>query len=451
MFFRRHLIRALLLCVLAAAAASCKEENGVKVTSFSFKGTKAVTAGQLRSVLATSASSRLPWGQRRYFSRDQFEADLKRIVAFYRDRGFPDARVTSFDVKLNDTQTAVDITVNISEGEAILVERVTFTGFESLPVLMLTGLDDEASINRAYQAGATDFFVKSPQWSLLDGRLRYLLRSSRTRIELERRIRAQRPSGSTDWRYSDQRVILALKHRPAQAGAYGLVHFGFGLANRRQTRYHFVETCLRNDHHTILISYHDIAAGDRMATECDVKADRSWAASCRRIGGDAKAVARQSHRANARQIAHAAIGDKGHRAAVARHAEHQVAGDGATGVAARGADNHVPGLHRLESGQERQIVRWASIAGQRHAAEGGMFVDRGFDSVIECATATHRVHQKARGGTAKRIDNFFRRANHVLALNAWRFINHRPILQRRRNRPTPDWRTRPLRFVATSE
>jgi len=143
MFFRRHLIRALLLCVLAAAAASCKEENGVKVTSFSFKGTKAVTAGQLRSVLATSASSRLPWGQRRYFSRDQFEADLKRIVAFYRDRGFPDARVTSFDVKLNDTQTAVDITVNISEGEAILVERVTFTGFESLPEQHRTALETQ--------------------------------------------------------------------------------------------------------------------------------------------------------------------------------------------------------------------------------------------------------------------------------------------------------------------
>ena len=30
-------------------------------------------------------------------------------------------------------------------------------GFENLPVLMLTGLDDDASINRAYQAGATDF------------------------------------------------------------------------------------------------------------------------------------------------------------------------------------------------------------------------------------------------------------------------------------------------------
>ncbi|MCK7490389.1 MAG: hypothetical protein MZW92_00145 [Comamonadaceae bacterium] len=34
-------------------------------------------------------------------------------------------------------------------------------GYENMPVLMLTGLDDDASITRAYQAGATDFFVKS--------------------------------------------------------------------------------------------------------------------------------------------------------------------------------------------------------------------------------------------------------------------------------------------------
>ncbi len=79
-------------------------------------------------------------------------------------------------------------------------------GFESLPVLMLTGLDDDASITRAYEAGATDFFVKSTQWSLLAGRLRYLLRASRTRVELERSksrlARAQDLArmGSFDWR-----------------------------------------------------------------------------------------------------------------------------------------------------------------------------------------------------------------------------------------------------------
>ena len=46
------------------------------------------------------------------------------------------------------------------------------SGYAQLPVLMLTGLDDDASIERAYRAGATDFFVKSTQWSLLAGRLR---------------------------------------------------------------------------------------------------------------------------------------------------------------------------------------------------------------------------------------------------------------------------------------
>ena len=79
-------------------------------------------------------------------------------------------------------------------------------GFESLPVLMLTGLDDDASITRAYEAGATDFFVKSTQWSLLAGRLRYLLRAARTRAELERSksrlARAQDLArmGSFDWK-----------------------------------------------------------------------------------------------------------------------------------------------------------------------------------------------------------------------------------------------------------
>ncbi len=37
----------------------------------------------------------MPWGPREYFSREEFEADLKRVVAFYRDRGYPDARVRS--------------------------------------------------------------------------------------------------------------------------------------------------------------------------------------------------------------------------------------------------------------------------------------------------------------------------------------------------------------------
>jgi outer membrane protein assembly complex protein YaeT len=129
---RRPLFAALLLAV-AVAAAGCKEEGGIKVSSFTFKGTKAVRPAQLKSVLATAASSKIPWGEKHYFSREQFEADLKRIVAFYKDRGYPDARVTTFDAKLNAAQTSVAITVEIDEGEPIRVERVDFSGFEELP------------------------------------------------------------------------------------------------------------------------------------------------------------------------------------------------------------------------------------------------------------------------------------------------------------------------------
>jgi outer membrane protein assembly complex protein YaeT len=138
----RFLLRATLCCVLAAATVACKEEGGIKVSSFTFKGTKAVTAKQLKSVLATSASSKIPWGEKHYFRRDQFEADLKRIVAFYRDRGYPDARVTSFDAKMNDAQTSVSITVNIAEGEPVRVERVAFSGFEPLPEQHRTALEN---------------------------------------------------------------------------------------------------------------------------------------------------------------------------------------------------------------------------------------------------------------------------------------------------------------------
>ena len=114
-------------------SGACKEEGGVKVTSLKFVWVNAVTEGQLRSVLATASSSRLPFGEKHYFSREQFEADLKRVEAFYRDRGYPDARVSSFDVQLSEDQNSVKVAVTVSEGEPIRVERVVFTGTEPLP------------------------------------------------------------------------------------------------------------------------------------------------------------------------------------------------------------------------------------------------------------------------------------------------------------------------------
>jgi predicted signal transduction protein with EAL and GGDEF domain/FixJ family two-component response regulator len=53
-------------------------------------------------------------------------------------------------------------------------------GGADLPIVMVTGLDDTASINGAYDAGATDFVVKPINWPLLGHRIRYVLRGART-------------------------------------------------------------------------------------------------------------------------------------------------------------------------------------------------------------------------------------------------------------------------------
>lgn len=159
----RRFHRLVLLALFLPFAAACKEEGGVKVSSFKFNGNQAVTEAQLKSVIATQASSKIPWGTKRYFSREQFEADLKRITAFYTDRGFPDARITSFDVNLSEDQTSVDISLNIDEGEPIRVERIEFEGFDTLWPARRTTLEarlplqEGAPLDRALLQASREF------------------------------------------------------------------------------------------------------------------------------------------------------------------------------------------------------------------------------------------------------------------------------------------------------
>ncbi len=146
---------------------------------------------------------------------DDDEVSLMLTAIALRERGFDIVEVTSGEAALAALEeTAPDLVVldalmpGMDGFETCTVLRA-LAGYAHIPVLMLTGLDDDASITRAYRAGATDFFVKSTQWSLLGGRLRYMLRASRTRIELERSkfklARAQDLArmGSFDWRLGD--------------------------------------------------------------------------------------------------------------------------------------------------------------------------------------------------------------------------------------------------------
>jgi diguanylate cyclase (GGDEF)-like protein/PAS domain S-box-containing protein len=80
-----------------------------------------------------------------------------------------------------------------------------------VPILMLTGLNDTASIELAYAQGATDFITKPINWTLLSHKVRYALRAS-TAAEALRRgreslARAQSLAGMANWTvFADGRV-----------------------------------------------------------------------------------------------------------------------------------------------------------------------------------------------------------------------------------------------------
>jgi diguanylate cyclase (GGDEF)-like protein/PAS domain S-box-containing protein len=53
------------------------------------------------------------------------------------------------------------------------------------PVLMITALDDDESVECSFQAGAIDYIRKPIRWSVLKNRIRYIIGSYRSQLELE--------------------------------------------------------------------------------------------------------------------------------------------------------------------------------------------------------------------------------------------------------------------------
>ena len=169
---------------------------------------------------------------------DDDEVSLMLIAVALRERGFDVVEASSGDRALQllterpTDAVVLDAMMPGRDGfETCRALRAT-PGHEHLPVLMLTGLDDNASITRAFEAGATDFFVKSHQWSLLAGRLHYLLRASQTRQELERSkaklARAQDLArmGSFDWRRSVDEGVSTFVLSPEGLRVFGVAPHG---------------------------------------------------------------------------------------------------------------------------------------------------------------------------------------------------------------------------------
>src|SRR5262245_60556796 len=107
----------------------------------------------------------------------------------------------------------LDVNMPVMDGYECCQRLRRQSGCETLPVLMLTGYDDVDSINRAYEAGATDFMTKAANCDIVAHRVRYMLRAARAFDELAE-SRKQLTSASRiarlaswEWRAGARKIV----------------------------------------------------------------------------------------------------------------------------------------------------------------------------------------------------------------------------------------------------
>jgi predicted signal transduction protein with EAL and GGDEF domain/DNA-binding response OmpR family regulator len=99
----------------------------------------------------------------------------------------------------------LDVSMPVMDGFTACEQLRQLPGGAALPVVMMTGLDDTESIERAFQVGATDFITKPINWTVLPHRVRYMLRASAAITDLQQSQRrlsnAQRIGDMGDWEW----------------------------------------------------------------------------------------------------------------------------------------------------------------------------------------------------------------------------------------------------------
>ncbi len=97
----------------------------------------------------------------------------------------------------------LDLVMPDLDGYVVCSRLRALPGGDMVPILVMTGLSETEAVDRAYQAGATDFIAKPVHWALLAHRVRYALRSSASAMAAERArsrlVRAQRIANMGHW------------------------------------------------------------------------------------------------------------------------------------------------------------------------------------------------------------------------------------------------------------
>lgn len=110
----------LALCVVLYAAPARSEAPEPVVAKLRFEGVEAFERRGIEGQMLTAAPSWRPWVPDPSFDEQTLREDLDRVVGFYRDRGYYEARA-EYELDWNPRRSKVRILIRVSEGEPVRV------------------------------------------------------------------------------------------------------------------------------------------------------------------------------------------------------------------------------------------------------------------------------------------------------------------------------------------
>jgi translocation and assembly module TamA len=127
---------AALALACALGTTGCLRARGTPeepvIVAFRLEGVHAVDEDELRAKLATQASGRFAWNEPWRLDPDALAVDRRRVEAFYRERGYYEARVE--EVRIDRAgRGRVRVTMRIAEGRPVRVARIAVSGLEDAP------------------------------------------------------------------------------------------------------------------------------------------------------------------------------------------------------------------------------------------------------------------------------------------------------------------------------
>jgi translocation and assembly module TamA len=122
---------ALAFLAIACATPSQPFEGHPVLAAIKFEGNKSIGSGELLSKIATAPTSGFFSKTVRYYDADLFALDLRRIVRWYNEKGFYEAKIADVQEQRDDAGR-VTLVVKIDEGRRAYIRSIDYQGLDEL-------------------------------------------------------------------------------------------------------------------------------------------------------------------------------------------------------------------------------------------------------------------------------------------------------------------------------